>query len=59
MPNKIEYFKKNVYGQEMLYIADKRQADLIQALTGRKTVTYTEFKILNELSGLEFVQVIN
>lgn len=47
----LNYYRKNVYGNENLYIADKTQANMVQTLTGKKTVTYTDLNILEQLTG--------
>lgn len=54
----IEYYKKSVYGNDMLYLADERQADLFRALTGRKTLQQGDMTILSELFGCQFTQIL-
>lgn len=55
----IEYYKKSVYGNDMLYFKDQRQADLFRGLTGRKTISQGDIKILSELFNCQFIQVLN
>lgn len=55
----INYYKKSVYGKDMLYLADERQADLFRGLTGRKTITAGDMKIMAELFNCQFIQVMN
>lgn len=54
---KIEYYKKNVYGNDYLYIKDKMTATAIQMLTGKKTITEIDKSNLEYL-GCTFIQVI-
>ena len=42
----IKYYKKNVYGDEKIYLHDKKVAESVARLTRRKTVT------INDLAGL-------
>lgn len=53
----IEYYSKNVYGVEKLYIADGKIAEIVRALTGRKTIDARDIQALKSL-GLEFKEVI-
>lgn len=54
----IEYFKKSVYGNDMLYIKDAKQAETIRVLTGKKTIDARDIEMLSRL-GITFKQVIN
>lgn len=54
---KIEYYKKNVYGNELVYIKDERIAQIILRLTGRKTIDTRAMEALTAL-GHELVQVL-
>lgn len=55
----IKYYTKNVYGKENLYLAD-RQTDLCwQELSGKKTITMHDMKILSRMfSGTYFEEII-
>jgi len=50
----IEYYKKNVYGNEMMYIKDEKQKNVVQTLTGKKTVNNDDINALQSL-GLVLV----
>ena len=54
----IEYYKKNVYGNELFYVKDSKQAMLLFILTGRKTINEKDIDVLGEL-GFTMTQVIN
>lgn len=53
----IQFYKKDVYGRSLIYIADKDQAEYIQVLTGTKTVTDDQLSALGKLTGCAFVEV--
>lgn len=53
----IRYYKKNVYGNEHIYIKDIDIADLVQGLTGKKTINISDMQILQAL-GFTMVQVL-
>lgn len=54
----IEYYKKNVYGKEVLYIKDSEQARLVTKITGKKTIDDIDLVTFYKL-GVTFVQVMN
>ena len=49
---KITIQKKNVYGNELIYICDPGQAEIIRGLTGKRTVSNYYLKYLSML-GIE------
>ena len=53
----IEYYSKNVYGEERLYILNPGPAATITKLTGKKTVSKSDLNCLRAL-GLESVEVL-
>lgn len=53
----IEYYRKSVYGNELLYVKDKETAVAIQCLTGKVTIDARDMKCL-EFLGLSFVEVL-
>jgi hypothetical protein len=53
----IQFYVKNVYGVNNMYILDDRQAKLVQTLTGRKTINQSDIEALTELAGCAWVQV--
>lgn len=53
----IEYYRKNVYGADLMYIADEKTAYFITQLTNRVTMTGSDMFALSKL-GFEFVEVI-
>lgn len=54
----INYYIKSVYGNELIYLADEKQADLWYQLTNKKTITQGQIETLASLTGVEFLQVI-
>lgn len=46
----IEYYRKNVYGQELLYVKNPNQAHLISKLTGQKTINSIQMNTLCQLT---------
>lgn len=52
----IEYYKKQVYGNDMLYIKDPAVAAQISSLTGQKTIS---MHVISTLFKVEFIQVLN
>ena len=53
----IQYYKKNVYGVEYIYILDKDIAKNIAVLTCRKTIDKRDIEALQCL-GFEFKEVL-
>lgn len=53
----IEYYRKNVYGNELLYVKDQKTAVAIQELTGKVTIDARDMKCLEYL-GHSFVEVL-
>jgi hypothetical protein len=53
----IQFYIKNVYGVNNIYISDNRQAKLVQTLTGRKTINQGDIEALTELTGCTWVQI--
>ena len=58
MKTTIEYYKKNVYGNDLMYVKDKTQAEIITGLTGQKTISPYIMEALKKLVGCEFKQVL-
>lgn len=54
---KIQYYRKNVYGVEKMYVADERTSKLISALTHQMTLSVSHKLALEEL-GHEFEEVL-
>lgn len=57
MKKPIEYYIARVYGRAHLYIADKKIAETISILTGRKVLIPEHKKALEDL-GLTFKQIV-
>lgn len=57
MHTTIKYYTKNVYGNELVYLANPRQADLWYRMTGKKTITMQDLVNLQTLTmaGVERV----
>lgn len=53
----IEYYTKNVFGNELTYLANDDDAWRWKQLTGKKTLTATEMDNLNILTGCVFKRV--
>jgi len=53
----IEYYYKNVYGNELIYIKDKEVALIIERLTKKKTIDNQDIINLQKL-GLDMVEII-
>ncbi len=54
---KIDYYRKNVYGVEKIYVVDKMPATAIRLLTGKKTIDQMDMANLKYF-GVEFTEVI-
>ena len=54
----IEYYVKNVYGTDKLYISDPIQAKHFSNLTKTKTVSPEHIHALKQLAGIEFKQIL-
>lgn len=54
----IQFYVKNVYGVNNMYIVDDRQARLVQTLTGKKTISQSDIEALTALAGCAWVQVL-
>jgi len=55
---RIEYFGRSVYGRDNLYIAGTT-GELVERLTGKKTVSLADLADLAELTGAEVVRVVD
>ena len=53
----IEYYKRNVYGNEHKYVKDKAIQSFIATLTGTKTISDRDITALGGL-GFKLVQVL-
>lgn len=53
----IEYYCQGNYGQDYFYIIDTNIAQAVSRLTGRKTLTQSDFNALRSL-GFELKEVI-
>lgn len=57
---KIEFYKKNVYGNELMYLKDELQADwMSRILGGQKTISSSQMELFTALFGVTFIQVLN
>lgn len=54
----IEYYTKNVYGIEKIYVKDDEIAGCITALTTKKTVDEYDMKNLTTLFGIVWSEVL-
>lgn len=53
----IEYYRKNVYGNDYVYVSNKEQANSIKKITGSVTLKPSHIEGLSEL-GFTFKQII-
>lgn len=53
----IDYYTKSVFGRNVCYLSDDRQAMQWNSLTGRKTITNSEMAVLTNLTGATFNRV--
>lgn len=56
-PLKLSYYTKNVYGNEMRYLADWEAANRWLRISGKKTIDNSDMIQLRALTGVEFVRV--
>ena len=54
---KIEYYRKDAYGNIHYYIKPQLEAHRIQQLLGKKTITKEEMNIMSSLFSVEFILV--
>jgi len=55
---KIKYYVKNTYGVDRFYINDPKEARNFQQLTKDKTISLTQIKAFEELTGIEFREIL-
>ncbi len=58
MTTTINFYRKNVYGVENIYIENIEQSSLISSLTGRKTINSKIMQDLTQLAGIIWNEVI-
>jgi hypothetical protein len=49
----INYYIKNVYGQDLEYVSDSRDAQIIQQLTGKRTINSNTRALIEQLAEME------
>jgi hypothetical protein len=52
----IKYYIKDIYSKPLVYVADKKEAQALQLLTDRKTLTRSDMEALRQL-GFDFEEV--
>jgi hypothetical protein len=55
---KIKFYKTRVYGKVVAYFAEKSHEEAFYKLTGRKTLKPADITILNQLTGVEFEEIM-
>ena len=55
---RIEYYRKDSFGNTRYYVKQTREAQYIQQLLGRQTITKGEMSIFSKLFQVEFIQVL-
>lgn len=53
----LEFYRKQVYGNELMYLADKAEAKEMSTLTGRTTINASDMRSLQAL-GFTFKEVL-
>lgn len=54
---KIQYYRKNVYGREAIYLVETAESDTMLRLMGTKTISRRQIELWAKL-GFEFEEVI-
>ena len=56
----IEFYSREVYGNRLEYVVNKADANIIQKLTGKKTITGIERELIRDLTGslVDFREVL-
>lgn len=54
----IKFYVRNVYGNDLIYLAEPSDQELWVRLTGNKTITGRQMELMNQLTGTMFEQVI-
>lgn len=54
----IGYYRKNVYGNELMYIEDAYIAAKLGRLVGTKTICKEQMASISELFGVEWNEVV-
>ena len=55
MTKTINYYRKSNYGNELEYIVDKDDADIIRRLTGQKTVSASIRGLIQDLTNGQII----
>lgn len=55
---KIEFYTKNVYGNEMMYVKDTELAPKLSRLIGTLTVSESQMNLISDLFDAEWVEVL-
>lgn len=53
----LKYYTRNVYGNDLIYLASEEDKDRFYKLTGNRTITKFQMNMLSALSGVEFERV--
>ena len=56
--DKIEYYRKDTFGQTRYYVKQPREAQYIQQLLQRLTITKEDMSTFSKLFPVEFIQVL-
>jgi len=56
----INFYSKEVYGNRLEYIENKADAEILQRLTGKKTISGVERELIRDLTGglVSFMEVL-
>lgn len=54
----IEYYTKNVYGNDLMYVKDAELAAKLSRLINTLTVSESQMKLISELFDVQWVEVL-
>lgn len=54
----ITYYRKSVYGNELMYVADKELGIKLSRLIGTLTISESQMKLISDLFDAEWKEVL-
>lgn len=58
MTTTIEYYRKSVYGNELMYVSDPQLANTLTRLIGTVSINQEQMSLMTSLFGTEWKEVI-
>lgn len=55
---KIDFYRKNVYGNELMYVKDAELAPKLSRLIGTLTISESQMKLISDLFDAEWVEAL-